>query len=223
MRRLFMSLLRDSRAVAMVEFAFIAPIILLLGVVGIEMANLAITHMRISQAAMHLADNASRIGDRDQLAAQRIYESDINDLFVGVNIQAGGQVELLENGRVIVSSLERNADGGQTIKWQRCMGRKQINSAYGGQGTGATGTGFRGMGRSGQELQAEANQAVMFVEVYYDYQPILANALTEPYVSPPEIRASAAFSVRGTRDLTGVFQRSPAVPTATCNKFGDTP
>lgn len=211
--------MRDTSGVAMIEFAFIGPIMLLMGLVGIEMANLAITHMRISQAAMHLADNASRIGDRDQLAAQRIYESDINDLFLGVNIQAGGQVDLLQNGRVIVSSLERNADGGQTIKWQRCMGLKNASSAYGPQGTGATGTGFAGMGRSGQELRAEANQAVMFVEVYYDYQPLLDNAFTEPYITPPEIRASAAFTVRGTRDLTGVFQRSPAASVASCNQF----
>lgn len=216
-------LARDNRAVAMIEFAFIAPIILLLGLVGIEMANLAVTHMRISQAAMHVADNASRIGDRDQLAAQRIFESDINDLFVGVNLQAGAQVDLLRNGRVIVSSLERNADGGQTIKWQRCMGLKNVNSAFGTQGTGATGTDFPGMGRSGQELQAETGQAVMFVEIIYDYQPLLRNSFTEPYITPPEIRSNAAFSVRGTRDLTGVFQRSPAAPVSVCTLFRETP
>ena len=216
-------LARDNRAVAMIEFAFIAPIILLLGLVGIEMANLAVTHMRISQAAMHVADKASLIGGRDQWAAQRIFESDINDLFVGVNLQAGAQVDLLRNGRVIVSSLERNADGGQTIKWQRCMGLKNVNSAFGTQGTGATGTDFPGMGRSGQELQAETGQAVMFVEIIYDYQPLLRNSFTEPYITPPEIRSNAAFSVRGTRDLTGVFQRSPAAPVSVCTLFRETP
>lgn len=223
MRALLLLLRRDSRGVAMVEFAFIAPIILLLGLVGIEMANFAITHMRISQAAMHVADNASRIGDRDQLAAQRIYESDVNDLFVGVNIQAGGQIDLLRNGRVIVSSLERNADGGQMIRWQRCMGLKQANSAYGTQGTGATGTGFAGMGRSGRELQAEAGQAVMFVEIIYDYQPLLRNSFTAPYITPPEIRSNAAFTVRGARDLTGVYQRTPAASVASCSQFRAAP
>ena len=39
----------------MIELAFILPIILLLGTVGIEMANYAVTSMRISQAAMHIA------------------------------------------------------------------------------------------------------------------------------------------------------------------------
>ena len=223
MGRRLSPLLHDRRGVAMVEFAFVAPIILLLGLVGIEMANLAITHMRISQAAMHLADNASRVGDGDLLAAQRIYESDINDLFVGADIQAGPKIGLLENGRVIVSSLERNADGGQTIRWQRCMGRKLASSAYGGEGTGATGTGFAGMGPGGQELKAEANQAVMFVEVVYDYQPVLGNSLTAPYVAGLEIRASAAFNVRGSRDLAGVYQRMPAVSVSSCGKYGVAP
>jgi Flp pilus assembly protein TadG len=214
-----LALSRDTSGVAMVEFAFMAPILLLLGLVGIEIANLSMTHMRVSQAAMHLADNASRIGDRDQLAAQRIYESDLNDLFVGVNIQAGGQLELLENGRVIVSSLERNADDGQTIRWQRCMGRKVANSAFGPQGTGATGTGFAGMGRAGNEVQAEPGQSVMFVEVIYDYQPLMQNAITERFILPPEIRSSSAFIVRGARDLSGVFQRNPAAQVSSCDKF----
>lgn len=217
------ALARDSRAVAMVEFAFIAPIMLVLGMGGIEMANLAVVHMRINQAAMHVADNASRIGDRDQLAAQRIFESDINDLFIGVNIQAGGQIGLMENGRVIISSLERNADGGQTIKWQRCMGLMNAASEFGGQGTGATGTDFTGMGRPGREIRAEAGQAVMFVEVVYEYQPILDNAITAPYIDAPEIRSMAAFTVRGTRDLSGVFQRDPAAPVARCNQFRTAP
>lgn len=216
-------LVRDSRAVAMVEFAFMAPILLLMGLAGIEMANLAMAHMRISQAAMHVADNASRIGDRDQLAAQRIFESDINDLFIGVDAQAGEQISLLQNGRVIISSLERNADGGQTIKWQRCMGLKQAASLYGGQGTGATGTDFQGMGRPGSRLQAEPGQAVMYVEIVYDYQPVMENAFTEPYITPPEIRSASAFTVRGVRDLSGVFQRSPAAAVSSCNAFRDEP
>lgn len=213
------TLARDTRAIAMVEFAFMGPILLLLGLVGIEMSNLAMAHMRISQAAMHVADNASRIGDRDQLAAQRIFESDINDLFVGVSIQAGERLGLMDNGRVIISSLERNNEGGQTIRWQRCMGLKDAASAYGAQGTGATGTGFTGMGRPGRELRAGAGQAVMYVEIVYDYQPVMANSFVERLIETPEIRSEAAFTVRGVRDLTGVFQRAEPAPVSTCNRF----
>ncbi|WP_233994243.1 TadE/TadG family type IV pilus assembly protein [Erythrobacter litoralis] len=205
---------------ALVEFAFISPIILLMGVVGIEMANQAVVNMRISQAAMHIADNASRIGDRDSLVAQKIYEGDINDLFIGVGIQAGNGIDLFENGRIVLSSLERNGDGGQTIKWQRCMGKKVVGSSYGGEGTGATGTGFPGMGESGKELQAGSGEAIMFVEIEYDYQPLVNNTLTSKFLPAAAIRSEAAFNVRNARDLSGIHQRSgSSSPVSACSKY----
>lgn len=211
--------LRDNRGIAMVEFAFIAPIVLLMGVVGIEMANLAVTTMRISQAAAHIADNASRIGDRDDLTSQKVYEGDINDLFIGVRIQVGEELDLYENGRVILSSLERNSDGGQWIHWQRCMGKKVVNSAYGQEGEGATGTDFAGMGTTGSELTAAAGEAVMYVEIEYDYQPVINNGFTAMFLPTAPIRSEAAFYVRGTRDLAGTYQRATASPVYTCDQF----
>ena len=213
------AVIRDSRGVAMVEMAFIAPVLLFLGVVGIEMANYAVTTMRISQAAMHIADNASRIGDRSSLSAQKIYESDINDLLIGVRIQAGTKVDLFENGRVILSSLEQNSDGGQWIHWQRCMGKKVVNSSYGAEGTGASGTSFAGMGQSGKEIKAGAGQAVMFVEIQYDYKPLLQTSVTTPFIPTAPISATSAFNVRNTRDLSKIHQRATPATVAACNKY----
>ncbi|GAA4041061.1 TadE/TadG family type IV pilus assembly protein [Parerythrobacter jejuensis] len=212
----------DNRGVAMVEFAFIAPVVLFMGVVGIELANMAVVNMRISQAAMHIGDNASRIGDRSALATMTVYESDINDILIGVRIQAGVPIDLYENGRVILSSLERNSDDGQKIGWQRCMGLKNVASSYGTEGTGNTGTAFAGMGASGSELKAATtSDAIMFVEIEYDYQPLFDNQWTQPFLPTPAIRSEAAFHVRGNRDLSGVAQRDPSSPdpSATCNKF----
>ena len=62
------ALRRDNSGLALIEFAFIAPIMLLLGIGGIELVNYTIANLRLSQAAVHVADNGSRIGDRDQLA-----------------------------------------------------------------------------------------------------------------------------------------------------------
>lgn len=209
----------DRSGVALIEFAYVLPILLVLGVGGLELSNLAVMNLRVSQAAMHIGDNASRIGDRDILSAQKIYEGDIEDLFIGVNIQSGAQTDLFEHGRVIISSLERNADGGQWIHWQRCMGKKNVASAYGGQGTGATGTGFAGMGLAGQELQATTGQAVIFVEIFYDYQPLIGNEYARSFVNLTQIKTSAAFNVRGARDLSQIYQRSDPSPVHSCNKF----
>jgi len=210
---------RDRSGLALVEFAYTLPILLVLGMSGLELSNLAIVNLRVSQAAMHIADNGSRIGDRDALAAQKIYESDINDIFLGVDIQAGSQTNLLRNGRVIISSLEMNSDGGQWIHWQRCMGELNVQSAYGVQGTGASGTGFAGMGESGQELKATAGQAVIFVEIIYDYDPMIGNDYAMRHISASRLTSTSAFNVRGTRDLSGIYQTSPAAPVRSCNQF----
>lgn len=210
-------LLQDDSGLALTEFAFVAPILLTAGLGGLELANYAMVKMRLNQVAVQAADNASRVGDRDLLAAQRVYEDDINDLLTGADIQAGENVNLSGNGRVIVSSLQRNADGGQTIAWQRCMGDKKIGSAYGTQGKGATGTSFKGMGPSGAELTAEPGEAVMYVEVYYTYQPLVGNSFTAFMNDAFEIRAEAAFNARGSRDLSGIYQRTPPVTVASCD------
>ncbi|MGB5779526.1 MAG: TadE/TadG family type IV pilus assembly protein [Allopontixanthobacter sediminis] len=222
-RRAAAQALRDPSAVAMVEFAFVAPILLLLGMAGMELANFAIVKLRLGQAAVHIADNVSRVGDRDILAAQRIFESDLNDLFIGVNLQAGDKLDIYEHGRIIVSSLERNADGGQWIAWQRCKGKKNFVSEYGDAGTGASGTGFPGMGRSGEEVTAEAGTAVMFVEISYTYQPLLVNGFTRRFIEPFEMSASAAYNVRNSRDLTGIFQTNPASPVSDCDTYDAIP
>lgn len=219
LRRRCTPLARDRSGVAMIEFAFMAPIILLLGVAGLEMSNLAVMNLRVSQAAMQIADNASRLGDRSALSSQRIYESDINDIFRGIEIQSGAQTDLYEHGRVILSSLERNSDDGQWIHWQRCMGKKVVDSSYGAEGTGETGTDFAGMGTAGSEIKASSGQAVMFVEIIYEYQPLVGGELVSDFVGSKLIRTTSAFNVRGSRDLSGIYQRTDPSPVRSCDKY----
>jgi len=210
---------KDTQAVAMIEFAFVAPIIMVMGFAGLEAANYAMVQMRLNQAAVHVADNSSRIGDADGLVTKRVFESDLNDLFLGVNFQFGEGLDLYEHGRVVLSSLEQNGDGGQWIHWQRCKGKKNETSAYGVQGTGETGTGFVGMGPSGEELTATTSEAVMYVEIYYTYQPIIGNAFSAEFPAPLDLKSEAAFNVRGTRDLSGLYPRPTPSDASTCDKF----
>src|SRR3546814_4126291 len=55
----------------------------------------------------------------------------------------------------------------------RCYGDLDVESSYGEAGDGEEGTDFPGMGFEGAEVTAAAGTAVMFVEIYYDYQPLL--------------------------------------------------
>lgn len=193
-------LARDAGAGVMIEMAFAIPLLVLIGFGGLEIANLTFITTRISQIGLNAADNASRIGSGSNLALPQVREVDINEVFEGVEKQAP-KLDFRTNGRIILSSLQRNAEGGQTIKWQRCYGNLGGASAYGVEGTGATGTGFAGMGPTGKEVTAAAGTAVMFVEISYKYEPLLYGK----WLGPRTIKSMAAFNIRETRDLTQVY------------------
>lgn len=195
-----------TRGVALLEFALSLPILLTMSLTGAELTNYITTRMRISQIALHLADNAARIGSGSQLAAQTITETDINDLLTGANLQSG-ELALFTNGRVIISDLEPVANPNTTSKykivWQRCKGAKTTHaSTYGLAGA----TNLNGMGPAGRQATAPDNGATMFVEVYYVYQPLVKTSLS-PTSDMTEV---ASMMVRDTRDLTQIYNTAGA-------------
>ena len=144
----------------------------------------------------------------------------INDLFFGAHLQGGDAIGLFEHGRVILSSLEvvpGTADQ-QYIHWQRCVGKKNHTSSYGVTGDGETANDFAGMGPAGEEVIAFEDDAVMFVEISYDYQPLIGAPFT---FNSGTVNAVASYTVRADRDLTGVYQPSSgdAAPVASCSTF----
>lgn len=207
-------LLRNRSGVAMVELALGTPFLLTAGLWGAEEANYALVNMKISQLAVHLADNASRIGDTSTLQNRRIYESDINDVIYGAQVQGGRKIGLYDNGRVIVSSLEVTPNNNQYIHWQRCRGKKAYTSAYGSQGQDL---GAAGMGPKNEEVTAQPGDAVIFVEINYTYQPLVS----AKFLGSLDIYTIASFTVRDSRDLSQIYQRNPASPdpVQTCNKY----
>lgn len=195
---------RDRSGVAMIEFAVLGPIIMVAGLYGTETANFALTSMKINQVAAQIADNASRVGDTSTLQNRRIYEGDINDVFVGAQLQTG-KLDLFQNGRVIISSLEvRPGTSTQYIHWQRCRGLKQVNSSYGLENEDMP----NGMGPGGGEVFAMDDDAVIFVEVQYTYKPLIS----AQFLGTPEITTIASFTVRDQRDITQIYQEDPAAP-----------
>lgn len=218
---------RDRSGVALIEFAYAMPAVMAMGMYGVESANLAQTHMRVSQVALMLADNASRAGvDATGGTIQQLREIDINDIMQGVRLQQN-RLDLANRGRVTLSSLETNSDGGQWIHWQRCLGMKQgagWDSSYGKAGDGKTGTAFPGMGNAGSEVQAPAGEAVMYVEINYQYRSLFGTMTA--IVGSPVIQYTASYIVRDKRDLSGnsgagIYDPSPSVGSAkmTCDKY----
>ncbi len=210
LRRVTRALARDRSGLALLEFAFTLPILLTLTLVGAEYTNYITTRMRVSQIALQIADNAARIGEGSPLQAKRISELDINDLLIGAGLQAG-EMDIYGRGRVILSSLEPVATPNTTsryrIAWQRCRGSRPHASSYGDQGD----TNLVNMGPEGQEVTAPDDGATMFVEIYYEYRP-----LVNPRLVPTNTMVeTATMMVRDRRDRTQIYN-SEAAPVSRC-------
>jgi Flp pilus assembly protein TadG len=203
-------LLRCQSGIALTEFAMAFPILLIFATSGLELTNYALTVKRVGELAVMVSDNASRMGAQSAINNKPISEAEINDVFIGADLQAAN-LNLSQKGKIVLSSLQQNADGGQTIKWQRCFGGGAYQSAYGPEGTGATGTSFVGMGPEDHEVTAAAGTAVMVVEIHYTYKRLM------PIITLPlhDITEFSAYNVRDSRDITQVYNTENVTP-STC-------
>lgn len=201
-------LVRNIEGVALIEFALSLPILLVLILGGLETANLAMTHMRVSQIAITVADNAGRI-------RTGIDESNIYELFAGADL-VGESLVFTRNGRIVLSSLEPNGQSGemagQMINWQRCYGALRVDPAYGRQGDGRYGPSLAdGLGREGHRITSAEGTAVMFAEVTYQYTPLIyAGFGVEPFL----IRYESAFNVR--ERTNQVISNTQTLPVNAC-------
>ena len=195
--------------VAAVELAVALPLLVMISMGGLELASFALTNMRVNQIAISVADNASRAKMASVSGAAQFREYDVGETFRAAELAYPGMA-VFTNGRIVLSSLETNAAGGQWIHWQRCRGAKAVGSKYGIQGTGATGTSLAGMGPVGSIVTAETGSAIMFAEVYYDYRPITLPGATIT------IYRHAALYVRDDRDLSQIYNPSPTATVYSC-------
>lgn len=211
LRSLFRRLRADQSGLGLTEFAMSLPILVILTMSGLELANYVLTTKRVGEIAVLVADNASRMGADSVISNKPISEAEINDVFTGADMQGSG-LSLSTNGRIILSSLQQNdAKNGQTIKWQRCYGTLVHPSTWGVQGAGASDASLQGMGPAGKQISASAGTQVMVVEISYHYKRIM------PLVQLPlsDINDLIAFNVRDSRD-PGMPTNSENVTAAAC-------
>jgi Flp pilus assembly protein TadG len=217
----------DRRGLALLEFAFSLPLVLGIGLYGVETANLALANLRVSQIALNLADNASRVGLMQSNNSTQLREIDMNDVLTAVRLQ-GAPWDLTSRGRIIVSSLEEKS-GQQIIHWQRCIGTRNgadYDSHYGtttaadGTDTSAANDGTvttGGMGPTGSKVTAPPSSGVMFVEINYLYKPVVSTAWLPG--GSARIHYIASFVVRDRRVFTQIYNPEPAATRYTCNRY----
>ncbi|HEY0271372.1 MAG TPA: TadE/TadG family type IV pilus assembly protein [Sphingomonas sp.] len=244
--------LRDDGAIAMVEFCLILPFVLLLGYGGLETANYVLTYMKVSQIAMTVADNAGRV--RQALDETDVNQLMVGARVMGrgLNFGTNGRVILSD---LEMRTTDNPVGSHQWIRWQRCSGALQQSSSYGGpldsngnaitnlsntantdHGAVETKSTILGMGPISAypisspnyvpQIVASAGTAVMFVEVYYTYQPLvpgtfllgklnLLNNLT--------MHTTEAFNIRQRTDFSVYNSQSLSDPNrADCTKFSAT-
>lgn len=211
--------LGDCRSgVAFLEFAFALPVVLALGLLGLETANYAMANLRVSNIAMLTADNAARVRDS-------IDEGDIIELFTGAKM-SGSNINFAQNGRIILTDLEQNSAGTfQWVRWQRCDGalnyaatpaalrpltaagavisngteiyntdRVTTSSAPSSEAKAS----LTSVGSGSNVISAQAGTAVMVVQVAYNYQPVIPNS----FLQGRQITYVSAFNVRQRTDQT---------------------
>lgn len=221
-------LARDRGGNALLEFAFAAPLVLSLGLYGIELGNQAFVNMRISQIALNLADNASRTGQLQASNIEQLREGDVNDVLQAARLQGAG-FNLTRDGRITISSLEnvkQNYDlvPLQRIHWQRCIGLPSTNEYESSYGTTSTSAGTTasasdsgklqpfGMGDSGAMVNAPPGSGLIFVEINYLYRPI-----TPWLMAPFKIHFTANLIVRNNRDFKQLYNPLNSATPSTCN------
>ncbi len=209
------ALRKDSAGATIIEFTFALPMLLTLGFGGVELANYVRLHQLISQVGVNVTDNGSRAKELVVGGSPRFRESDIAEIFAAAERQ-GKEINLQRLGKIIVSSVEQNGDGGQMIKWQRCFGDADYSSAYGEEGDGASGTTMLSVGKSGHDIAAEPGTAIIVTEIFYEYESITGGVEYVTFLPVADITYFSAAYVRDDRDLSGIFA-SPGVTPATCD------
>jgi hypothetical protein len=178
---------KDQAGVALIEFALSLPLLMVLILVGLEVTNYVLAQHQVRSIAAMTADNASRL--RTQMS-----EAYINQLFVGVQ-KAGAGIDFENKGRVVLSSVQNNANGdGQWIRWQRCFGKLNYASKYGSQGKGQSDTSLPNI----NGLQAQPSSALMYVEAEYRYEPLIPSS----FLANRTIAQEVAFVVRQRTDFS---------------------
>jgi Flp pilus assembly protein TadG len=208
----FAGSLRDCRSgVAFLEFAFALPVVLALGLLGLETANYAMSNLKVSNIAMLTADNAARVRDS-------IDEGDVVELLTGAKM-SGSNINFATKGRIILTDLERHSGGTlQWVRWQRCDGAlnyaantdRFTASTNPSSETKAT---LTQVGTGANVISAASGTAVMVVEVAYDYQPVIPNS----FLQGRRITYVSAFNVRQRTDQT--LRNINRITPKSCNTF----
>jgi len=167
-RQSLRSLLKDSSAVAMVEFAMILPMVTVLTFGSFEVARYALLMQKLDRVSATMADLTAR--------AEALTASEVDNLFNSTD-HLTQPFDFNTDGMVVISSIEGRLNQAPLIIGQRSRGSiSGVSSVIGSNGGDATLPDAFKNQATGQVL--EAGDGLIVAEVFYDYSPYFAMGST---------------------------------------------
>lgn len=194
-------LIRCTSGMAIVELAYVTPLLLVAGLGCLEVATLASARMKVTQLAFSISDNVARLGQTDNSGVTPTVTNAAVDAILDAAVEETVGVDMANEGRIIVSSLEWDeAEELPYIHWQRCKGDYDRQSAYGNEdeGNGLGGDELPPIGRGSVKYMPSLDQPIILVEVYYRHKGLLNYVLDNGDVI---LHEEAGLQVRDDRNL----------------------
>lgn len=156
---------RDTRGVAIVDFALMSPLLVGLTMGGIEIGRYALLNQKLSRVATNTSDLVSQ--------AEFLTEDDVAQVFVASEFSLK-PFQLGTDGLIIISSVSTdNNPNNPQINWQRSGGGAAVIGSQVGTPGGGTASLPHG-------YQMKANRNIIIAEVYYNYSPFFWAGATTP-------------------------------------------
>ncbi|MEM8799508.1 MAG: TadE/TadG family type IV pilus assembly protein [Pseudomonadota bacterium] len=158
--RLMGQLRRSEAGAALVEAAFIMPIIVGMVFGGLEIGRYVFDIQRAGRVAMSTADLISR---NDEISTTQL-----SSLLDAANEIVGSE-SFSTKARVIVSYVRRTGSSAPTIEWQETRGPDGLGEPLVGS-VGATAT-------LPETVTLDEDEAVVVSEIYHPYSPLVFDSL----------------------------------------------
>jgi hypothetical protein len=151
--------LRDTRGVALVEFAMVFPLLLLFFLGAVELSRYVLINQKLDKADSTIADVVAQ--------SENIQSSDLDQLMNAIN-------EMIKpytfgaNGRIIISDVARSG-ASTTVRWQYCGG-----------GTLAASSRIGTVGNSASlpsGFTLDDGDDIIVAETFYNFTPIIGTQL----------------------------------------------
>ncbi|MEQ5786616.1 pilus assembly protein [Erythrobacter sp. NFXS35] len=188
-------LLGDSSGLAFIEFAYVLPVFLGFGLVGLEFTNVVLARQKTERIASTVAD---------LIASNQVppNERQIGDMFAAVP-QIARPFEFGAGGQVIITAVlgiydDTDNEVQNKVAWQRCMEADGFASSFGTQWTSTNDIADGPEVILPNTLELGQNQMVVVAEVFYPYQSIISQSLVG-FILPQNnmFREVATFRTRG--------------------------